>query len=374
MNVKERIMAALRHEEPDVVPVTVYTLLLPRGKIERELRNMGLGLVEFGLPVYGIESRKKKVKMQTTEELASFSPDDRMISLAKQKHPIQRTYSTPVGSVSEKYKWGYTLVEWPFEWAIKDLQDYETVKYIIDDVEYFANYDDFTDAIAVMGQDGIVLTQPAKSPLQCMIYELMGYKRFAVDYRMHREEFDELYRLLYKKQLEMYRIIADSPAEVVLLGDNITGVVTNPVLFEKYCMPFYDDVADILHKKGKIVMNHFDGKLMCLRDLIARTKIDVIEAFTPPPIGDLPIEEARATWAGKVLWANFPATVYLETGLVGVEQETMRMLRSAAPGDSFLLGITEDIGDILSIGYAEALKTFTATAMKYGTYPINMEA
>jgi hypothetical protein len=368
MRMKERMIAALRHEEPDIVPVTVYTMLMPRGQIERESRDMGLGLVEIGFPVYGIET--KNVKMQTTEEFASFSPDDRMICLAKQKHTLQRTFSTPKGSVSEKCKWGYTLVEWPTEWAIKDLKDYETVKSVFDEMEFFPNYEDFVKATEVMGDDGIVIEMPTKSPVQHMLLELMGYKRFALDYRMHRQEFEELYRLLCKKQLEMYRVIAESPAEVVLLGDNITGVVTNPELFEKYCLPFYDEVTAILHKKDKIVMNHLDGKLKYLRDLIAKTKLDVIEAFTPPPIGDLPLEEARRAWKGKTIWANFPATVYLETGLEGVEKETINMLKSATPGDSFLLGITEDIGDILSLEYVQILKTITTTVMEHGTYPI----
>jgi hypothetical protein len=369
MRMKERMMAALRHEELDIVPVTVYTVLMPRGQIERESRDMGLGLVEIGFPVYGIET--KNVKMQTTEDIASFSPDDRMITLPKQKHAIQRTYTTPRGSVSEKYKWGYTLNEWPTEWAIKDLKDYEIVKSVFDEMEFFPNYDDFTRATEVMGDDGIVIEMSTKSPMQHMLLELMGYKRFALDYRMHRPEFDELYRLLFKKQLEMYRVIAESPAEVVLLGDNITGVVTDPGLFEKYCMPFYEEVTTVLHKKDKIVMNHLDGKLKRLRDLIARTKLDAIEAFTPPPIGDLPLEEARKAWKGKTIWANLPATVYLETGLEGVQKQTINMLKSATPGDSFLLGITEDIGDILSSEYVQILKTITTTVMKHGAYPIH---
>ena len=108
--------------------------------------------------------------------------------------------------------------------------------------------------------------------------------------------------------------------------------------------------------------------------LIARTKLDVIEAFTPPPIGDLPLEEARTAWKGKVIWANFPATAYLEAWLEGVERETIGMLNSAAPGDDFLLGVTEDIGDILSVDYEEVLKAITTTAMKHGVYPISTKA
>lgn len=367
MNVKERIMAVLRHEEPDVVPVTVVSFFMPRGRVERELRNMGLGLVELAVPLYGIKT--PNVTVQTSEPVAPLSIEDRLIHLAKQKRTIHRTYSTPVGSVSEKYKLGYAVTEWPLEWPIKHLQDYETVKSIIDDMEYFPNYDHFLKVDEIMGDDGIIAPLTPLSPLQLMLYELMGCKRFALDYSMHKQEFEQLYRLLFKKQLQMYRIVAESPADIICVGDNIDGLVTNPVLFEKYCMPFYHEVAAILHKKSKIFMSHFDGKLSSLRDLIAKTDIDLIDGFTPPPIGDLPIEEARIAWRHKAISVN-PITVYLESGLEGVEKDTIRMLKSAAPGNDFLVGIADDIGDIWSVHYGQVLRAITATVMKHGAYPI----
>jgi len=155
-----------------------------------------------------------------------------------------------------------------------------------------------------------------------------------------------------------------------LLGDNINGIVTNPKLYEKYCMPFYEDVASVLHDKSKIFGVHCDGKLNCLKHLIDKTQMDVIEGFTPPPIGDVSIQDARAAWKGKVLWTTFPATLSLETGLDRIREETTDILRQAAPGDDFALGITEDLGDVRSIHHEEVLKSITETVMKHGTYPI----
>lgn len=368
MNMKDRLMAVLRHEEPDAIPITAYTILAPRGQKERQLRNTGLCLVDLATPVYGFKTQN--VTMETTEHVTSFSLDDRYSCVAQQKQMIGRTYRTPVGMLREEYKRGYALFEWPSEWAMKDPNDYQTVKCIIDDTEYFANYDDFVKAESIMGDDGVVAAMTPKSPLQSMLLDLMGYTRFSIDYRVHRAEFDDLYQVFRKKQLEMYRIVADSPAEVVLLDDNVNGSVTSPKLFGDYCAPFYDEIADMLHAKGKILAVHLDGKLKCLRDLIADTKIDVIEAFTPPPIGDLQIEDARTKWKGKVLWTNFPATVSLEAQLDRVEKEVISILRSAAPGNDFALGITEDIGDIKSMRYLEVLETITTTVAKHGTYPI----
>jgi hypothetical protein len=308
--------------------------------------------------------------MQTTEAIASLAVDDRYTCVTKQKHLLDRTYFTPVGRLNEKYKAGFAAFEWPLEWAIKDVKDYEVAKYIFDDTEYFPKYDDFVKAEKIMGDDGIVEVLTPKSPIQSMLYDIMGYKTFSVHYHQYNKEFDELYQVYSKKQLEMYKIVAESPAEVILLDDNITGVVTSPKIFEKYCIPFYDEVAQILHRKDKILMVHLDGKLKCLLDLVAKTQVDVIEAFTPPPIGDVSIEEALTAWKGKVLWTNFPATVYLEAGLDRVEKETISILRSASPGRDFAMAVTEDIGDIMSLEYEQVIRTITRTVAKHGAYPI----
>lgn len=297
---------------------------------------------------------------------------ERLTVIPFQKRIIDRNYITPVGKVSEKFKAGYSIgVDWPVEWVIKDLKDYETVMYVIDETEYFPSYEEFAKSEKIMGDDGIVPAVTPTSPLNSLIHYIMGIKTFSIHFNKYRKEWEELHRLLARKQLEIYKIAADSPAETIFCDENVNSLINSPRLFEKYNVPFYDEAAQILHKKDKILMVHCDGKLKALRDLIQKSEIDVVEAFTPPPIGDLPVDEARAAWKDKVIWTNFPATVWLEGGLDGVERETINILKDAAPGDNFALGITEDIGDIRSLDYVEILRTITRTTMKHGVYPIN---
>jgi hypothetical protein len=75
-------------------------------------------------------------------------------------------------------------------------------------------------------------------------------------------------------------------------------------------------------------------------------------------------------WKGKILWTNFPATAYLEAGLERVADETVSMLRSAAPGRDFAMGVTEDIGNILSHDYMEVLRTIARQIVEHGEYPL----
>jgi len=47
MTSHDRMMAVYRKELPDRVPLSIYSRYLPRGQCERELRNWGLGIIDY---------------------------------------------------------------------------------------------------------------------------------------------------------------------------------------------------------------------------------------------------------------------------------------------------------------------------------------
>lgn len=59
-------------------------------------------------------------------------------------------------------------------------------------------------------------------------------------------------------------------------------------------------------------------------------------------MGDLGIAEARAAWPDKVIWANFPGSVFLQD-VDEIRDFTVGLLREAMPGGRFILGVTENI-------------------------------
>lgn len=363
MNIKDRAMAALRGDNPDMIPFLIYSGILPRGSVGRKLRNMGLGLCVHA-PVYWVETRNVMIEQNAR---AIFLLIDDL-----SKNSLFKSYHTPVGSVSAALRTDVSQIPFTKEHVIKDLPDYEVVKYIIENTEFHPDYEAFRASQGDLGDDGIVAAFVERSPLQKALIELMGYERFSIDLYRHPKEFEDLLRTIEKKEDELYRIVADSPAEIVWCPDNINGIVTSPRLFEKYCIPFYNRQAQLLHKKGKILEVHMDGKLKCLRDLIAKTDVDVVEAFTPPPMGDLPLDEARSTWGREtVIWVNFPGSVFM-LGEKAVRRLTIELLRSIAPGERFVMGVTEDIaGDTMNPYMATGLATVLKTVRKHGRFPVS---
>jgi len=354
LNAKERIFAALTWGEPDYVPWTSKPNHFPRGYLERELRNLGMGLTleyrVFGISIPGLTTK-------------SISRGDY----------VTRIYETPVGEVQEKVRvnlpseGGERSDSWKVEHFIKEDADYKVVEYLFENMKITPKYEEFRVVENDLGGDGVVCTSLGYTPFMDLLINYMGIRKLAYEIHRNRGRLEALLEVIAEKKREICRVIADSPAEIVLLGDNIDEVLIGPKLFEKYCLPYYQEYAEILHRKKKIVGSHMDGRLKRLKDFIKISRLDFLHGFTPPPVGNLSVKEARENWDRKIaLWLNVPETLFYETEKL--ESFVKNLLREAVPGDGFMLGITETVPPAKRIA---AYKVIMNTILKYGKYPID---
>ena len=286
-----------------------------------------------------------------------------------------RTYHTPVGSVTEKLRIGigYGQARYGRDWKgitpkrveypIRTAEDYDTVKFIVEDTRCTPYYEAIEDAQHHLGEDGIVIAQIGYSPFQSMLIEWAGATRLYIDLFRNRDKIEELYSAMAEKQHEMFHIAAHSPSEYVGYGDNIDGVMINPQLFEQYHIPMHNKCADIVHEEDKILGVHMDGRLRNLSKLIAKSRVDVVEAFTPPPLGDLPLNEAKLLWEDKAIWLNFPSSIYI-LGPDATKRHLQELLKEAIPGNQLILAASTE-----NMVNPECLKAITEV-MEETTLPL----
>ncbi len=353
MDVAERVWKVLKGEMPDRIPWLIYSNHLPRGSFERRMRDMGLGL-DVRCSVYKVHTPNVKVETRTVGDY------------------VYTIYRTPLGEVYSKRRTGLSFQfsgqgSWTVEHPVKNPDDLKVMKFIVEDMVYEPEYEIYRQTEEELEGDGIVTAGADYTPLMKTIIGYMGFKNFAIMYRRHMEVIEELLESLDKKYLEMYGIIAKSPAKIVRIGDNIDGVMISPHLFERYCLPYYNKYADILKNAGKIVISHMDGRLKMLKALIAKTKLDAIEAFTPPPVGNLPVKEAKEAWKDKVVWMNFPEEVLLRT-TEEIRDYTLKLLKDMAPGLGYMISVTEDIHPA---HFRKGIGTVTETLYAHGRLPID---
>ena len=104
--------------------------------------------------------------------------------------------------------------------------------------------------------------------------------------------------------------------------------------------------------------------------VIADCPVDIIEAFNPEPDGDVSVAEARQAWPGKVLSINFPSSVHLASQ-ARIRRMAIDLLRQAAPGQGFVVGITENVpADVL----VESLTTIATSLNEFGKCPLDPDA
>ncbi|MFC1912016.1 hypothetical protein ACFLXG_02520 [Chloroflexota bacterium] len=312
------------------------------GWAERECRNRGMG-ISWARPSY-------VVKIHDVDITEQWLKKDRQTV-------YHRVFSTPVGTVYQDEMrepgtgfWhgmrGWNdITPWHTARLIKEPEDYEVVKYIVEHTEYIADYYPIEQAKEWLGDEGVVMDIQPHQPMQTLMIDWVGSEggRFFIHYAKYPDLVENLYKAITKSREAMYEIGAKSPADIIWCGDNIDGVLVNPKLFENYFIPEYEKMARICHKHGKLLASHMDGRVGVLKDLIAKTSVDIIEALTPPPMGDLPIGEALSLWPDKVIWVGFPSSVYM-MGPEVTKKHALNLLRDTVPGERLCIEVsTENI-------------------------------
>ncbi len=343
MTRRERIMTATRKKRADKLPFMHRWSHSQIGWAERECRNRGrgMGMCWATRPPY--ITKMHGVKTSETQAVSSG------------EIVLRRTYSTPVGSVylDEKREPGVEqwkglsswrdVAPWQTERLIKGPEDYKVLKYMVENTEYIPYYFPIEQAMDWLGDDGVVVSRLGYSPMQQLMVIWIGSEggRFFIHHAKYPDLVEDLYRATSKSLEPLYEIAAKSPAPIVMYGDNIDGVLLNPKQFQKYFMPEYEKCARVLHKHGKLMANHMDGRLDALKDLIAKTPIDIVEALHSPPMGDLPIGEALSLWKDKVVWLGFPGSVYT-LGPEAVKKHALNLLREIGSGDRLVVEMSTE--------------------------------
>jgi len=310
------------------------------GWAERECRNRGMGLA-WARPSH--VARMNNVVV-TEEKNASLG-----------EGVVRITYSTPKGSVymDEKREPGTgawhanrswkDVTPWARKRLIREAQDYDVVQYMVENTEYLPDYFPIEQAQYWVGSEGIVLAHLPKTPMARLIIEWIGTEegRCYIHLKKYLDRLEALYAAMSKNMEGLYEIAAQSPADFVIVMENMEGLLISPPLYMKYFLPEYEKCAQIFHRYGKKWAIHMDGRLNILKNLIAQSPIDIIEAFHPPPMGDLSLDEALATWKDKIIWIGYPGAIY-ELGPEAVKKYTLDLLRSAGPGTRLVMAMSTE--------------------------------
>jgi uroporphyrinogen-III decarboxylase len=344
-NYRREIEIALAGGAPKNVPFTIYDMIIPKGLDLSSLQERGLGICARR-DVY-----RKLIKNVIIKSV--IEPDGTLCIV----------WETPIGRLHQRYRtdayhpvsserpstkyimnnWNFPPYMAPVEHLIKRRDDYRIAEFIIKNTHYEPIYDEFLEEHKKTGNSGYTLAQTCYSPLTEIQVVWLGQERFCYEIYDNEDAIMHLYELMKKSHLDMYEVVANSPADHILYGGNIVPAMVGPERVKNFILPLWNTFADRLHDKGKKLGVHFDADNLLIMDIIKESSLDFIEAFTPPPDCSVTVSQARIVLSdSKRLWINFPSSVHVRSNKV-IRDTTLKILEDAGDRKGFLLGITEDI-------------------------------
>lgn len=256
--------------------------------------------------------------------------------------------ATPVGTVSAVHTQaeGKHRSKALTEHFIKDLRSLAVMKYVAEATHYEADFAPTVKALAETGDDGVVLNGCHCVPFIQFAKTDAGYVNGFYLWADHREEVDALIAVYMQKSLEMIRVLADTPADVVATGDNMDGMTVSPAIFQEYAVPYYQEARKILKPKGKLFEGHWCGRTETLLHLVPGCGMDVIEAIVSKPMAKIELREALDRLKGEVvLQGGIPSVLVCREGCTDAEfdryiEETILPLKGRK---GFVLGMSDNV-------------------------------
>ena len=316
MTLHDRILSVYRGQTPDVVPFMLdlshwfyhkhgmpWDLSRAYDKPECELidyhKAHGVGFYMPNLAALYSASYADSVSSEIThssaEALGGCSLGE--VSLAKGDHASRITWSlsTPLGSIERKRVWHEQTYSWAISgWGVKTEHDLRILGCAMSSMEFSPRWDRYQAWADYVGDCGVVYMPAGYSAIGQLLNYWMGIEGTMYAVYDWPETMHEVVDQINQRNLDLIDLLASSPAEIIIMGDNISADVQPPHFFDKWSRPYYAEAISRLHKAGKYVAVHIDGKLRGALRMVRDAGADCADAVTPAPMGDLTPEECRA--------------------------------------------------------------------------------
>lgn len=206
---------------------------------------------------------------------------------------IDKVYQLKNGNLSERLIYVFnesTIVQKDF--LITDyLAQGELFEQFVATRKWKFNKAKFEQVRKNVGENGIVIAGEFFSPLK-MLHFTMGPIN-SVYFLMEHPEFSKrLLDLHEKAELDLVREVVSNGVKVIMSMDNLDTMFHPPDYVEAYSASFYEKASSICHEYGAKFFIHACGNQKENLKLISSLKVDGLEGFAFPPLGNIELDEA----------------------------------------------------------------------------------
>ena len=280
-----------------------------------------------------------------------------------------REIETPKGTLRECWTWiEESFTEGPTEHLIKSINDLPAYQYVHDNTRYEPDYAFAETRLKQIGDMGVFLAYLPKSPLMQMAALDAGIVAIMDIFMKDQGALTETIETIKKSHDKAAQISLESPAEVLMMPENLSSEVVGPFLFEDYMRPYQQQWAAKIKEAGKFSTIHMDGTLKGLLREECSVGLTFIEAMTPAPAGDLAVEDWFEFTQDKetIFWGGVPGIYF--TPLISDEEFdefVISVLSTMRSNPRYVLGVADQVPPD---GLESRVRRVSELVEEYGKY------
>lgn len=379
MTPRERLLATIRHEEPDRVPIAPRWHMWAGEEYGDHtwLRQLKIQ-EEFGTdPLVEILFRRANLRFDSYRGSKDVSVE-MVLKDNGDLSTMERTFHTPAGDLSEVIDLprpgrglGSTRHAIPREPLVKGLEDVEKLRFLFPDPRVQLRGTNFPEIIEIIGERGLL--QVGVGGASSMV-RMLGRQNAMLTYYDDREMFGRLIEVYADHHMEAVKAVLETGVPVIYNGWHDFGVSGgwSPRIYREAFKPVIKATADLVHSYDAVYLYFDNGAIRPLLEDVAEIGTDILSSLCPPPVGDVDLAEAKARIGDRVCLLGSIDTIYVvQKGTPEQVREAVRdAIQAAAPGGGYILGTS----DCFFPGTPrQNIQAFVDAGREFGCYPIDVD-
>jgi uroporphyrinogen decarboxylase len=352
----ERIMAALRREQPDRVPLFELIVNEP--------------VIEAIYPDLAVHSKFERGSQGGYEVQATFIEREDLdaIVIFEDSNPKEWIDDT------------HYVDEWDITWQVPSTGIPYVVSHPIKDeadLDSFTPPDPYVDyrfdtlkkavkrfkghkAIIFLGHDAFEFS-----------HYLRGMDNLLMDYVLNPGFAKRLAGVVIDYKKRVLEAAADEGADILLTGDDYAhrqAPIMSPAHFREFVLPYLQETVDVAKRKGLPFIKHTDGNLWPIIDMLVDSGIDCLDPLEP--IAGMDIGEVKKRYGHRIALAgNVDCGELLSRGNPAEVVEAVKeTLAKASVGGGHILASSNSIHPAVR---PENYRAMVETAKRLGHYPLD---
>ncbi|MDD4797636.1 MAG: uroporphyrinogen decarboxylase family protein, partial [Eubacteriales bacterium] len=130
---------------------------------------------------------------------------------------------------------------------------------------------------------------------------------------------------------------AQSKAEAFIFWEDSSTTNISPGMFRNYTAPEITAWGNALHSAGKLLVHHACGHIRALLPQMAQLPVDAIESISPPPTGNIDLDEAFGMIPAHMGFIGGIEPVFFQNCTLPQLEERIDALAQISAGRRFIL-------------------------------------